>query len=138
MVVAYPVLGRGAQIGNALLLLSSTGRQSLLVWAFKVMGNQVSKGQHKNSVGISGLYLYLRWQVAIDSATPIDDAGPSGNFMMSGPEPFGSYAGPMRNFGRMYGTLDYDDASAYMVPSKWGYGMGSARPSRADWRYRPY
>ncbi|KAG6768092.1 hypothetical protein POTOM_026989 [Populus tomentosa] len=77
-------------------------------------------------------------QVAIDSATPIDDAGPSGNFMMSGPEPFGSYAGPMRNFGRMYGTLDYDDASAYMVPSKWGYGMGSARPSRADWRYRPY
>jgi RNA-binding protein Musashi len=57
-------------------------------------------------------------QVAIDSATPIDDAGPSGNFMMSGPEPFGSYAGPMRNFGRMYGTLDYDDASAYMVPSK--------------------
>ncbi|KAL3583738.1 hypothetical protein D5086_014799 [Populus alba] len=64
-------------------------------------------------------------QVAIDSATPIDDAGPSGNFMMSGPEPFGSYAGPMRNFGRMYGTLDYDD---------WGYGMGSARPSRADWR----
>ncbi|XP_011043537.1 PREDICTED: heterogeneous nuclear ribonucleoprotein 1 [Populus euphratica] len=77
-------------------------------------------------------------QVAIDSATPIDDAGPSGNFMMGGPEPFGSYAGPMRNFGRMYGTLDYDDASAYMVPSKWGYGMGSARPSRADWRYRPY
>ncbi|KAB5547811.1 hypothetical protein DKX38_011217 [Salix brachista] len=73
-------------------------------------------------------------QVAIDSATPIDDAAPSGNFMMSGPEPFGSYAGPMRNFGRMYGALDYDDASAYMVPSKWGYGMGSARPSRADWR----
>ena len=57
-------------------------------------------------------------QVAIDSATPIDDAGPSENFMMSGPEPFGSYAGPMRNFGRMYGALDYDDASAYMVPSK--------------------
>ncbi|KAL3592123.1 hypothetical protein D5086_010763 [Populus alba] len=68
-------------------------------------------------------------QVAIDSATPIDDAGPSGNFMMSAPEPFGGYGGPMRNFGRMYGTLDYDD---------WGYGMGSARPSRADWRYRPY
>lgn len=37
--VAYLVLGRGAQIGNALLLLSSTGRQSHLVWAFKVMGN---------------------------------------------------------------------------------------------------
>ncbi|KAL0377708.1 UNVERIFIED_CONTAM: Heterogeneous nuclear ribonucleoprotein 1 [Sesamum radiatum] len=28
-------------------------------------------------------------QVAIDSATPIDDAGPSGNFMMNNPEPFG-------------------------------------------------
>ena len=37
---------------------------------------------------------------------------------MSAPEPFGGYGGPMRNFGRMYGTLDYDDASAYMVPSK--------------------
>lgn len=21
---------------------------------------------------------------------------------------------------------------------QWGYGIGSARPSRADWRYRPY
>jgi RNA-binding protein Musashi len=38
--------------------------------------------------------------------------------MMSAPEPFGGYGGPMRNFGRMYGTLDYDDAGAYMVPSK--------------------
>jgi RNA-binding protein Musashi len=38
--------------------------------------------------------------------------------MMSAPEPFGGYGGPMRNFGRMYGTLDYDDAGGYMVPSK--------------------
>ncbi|KAG8641232.1 RNA-binding protein Musashi homolog 1 isoform X2 [Manihot esculenta] len=68
-------------------------------------------------------------QVAIDSATPIDDAGPSGNFMMDAGPPFGGYGGPLRNFGRMYGSLDFDD---------WGYGMGSARPSRADWRYRPY
>ncbi|KAJ8770698.1 hypothetical protein K2173_021345 [Erythroxylum novogranatense] len=68
-------------------------------------------------------------QVAIDSATPLDDAGPSGPFMMNGPEPFGAYGGPMRNFGRMYGSLTFDD---------WGYGIGSARPSRADWRYRPY
>ncbi|KAG8642608.1 hypothetical protein MANES_12G099600v8 [Manihot esculenta] len=68
-------------------------------------------------------------QVAIDSATPIDDAGPSGNFMMNAAPSFGGYGGPMRNFGRMYGSLDFDD---------WGYGMGSARPSRADWRYRPY
>ncbi|XP_020537220.1 RNA-binding protein Musashi homolog 1 isoform X3 [Jatropha curcas] len=68
-------------------------------------------------------------QVAIDSATPVDDAGPSGNFMMNAAPSFGGYGGPLRNFSRMYGSLDFDD---------WGYGMGSARPSRADWRYRPY
>lgn len=69
-------------------------------------------------------------QVAIDSATPVDDAGTSGNFMMEGAEPFGGgYGGPVRTYGRMYGSLDFDD---------WGYGMGSARPSRAEWRYRPY
>ncbi|KAK6128971.1 hypothetical protein DH2020_037278 [Rehmannia glutinosa] len=71
--------------------------------------------------------------VAIDSATPVDDAGSSGNFMMSNPEPFG-YAPPpppppMRNYGRMYGSLDFDD---------WGYGVGGSmsggRPSRADYR----
>ncbi|KAI3452018.1 hypothetical protein Pfo_008683 [Paulownia fortunei] len=49
-------------------------------------------------------------QVAIDSATPIDDAGPSGNFMMNNPEPFG-YGAPMRTYGRMYGSLDFDDVS---------------------------
>ncbi|KAL3526783.1 hypothetical protein ACH5RR_011439 [Cinchona calisaya] len=67
-------------------------------------------------------------QVAIDSATPIDDAGPS-SFMMDNPEPYGGYGGPMRSYGRMYGALDFDD---------WGYGMGAGRPSRADFRYRPY
>ncbi|XP_074295371.1 uncharacterized protein LOC141623187 [Silene latifolia] len=68
--------------------------------------------------------------VAIDSATPVDEGGPSGGLMMDTPEPYGSY-GPMRTYGhgRMYGSLDYDD---------WGYGVGSSRPSRADWRYRPY
>ncbi|KAL2668774.1 hypothetical protein AAZV13_01G147700 [Glycine max] len=66
-------------------------------------------------------------QVAIDSATPVDDAGPSGNFMMNSMESFGGYGGPVRSYGRMYGSLDFDD---------WGYGIG--RPSRADWRYRPY
>ncbi|KAL4644810.1 hypothetical protein ACB098_02G163200 [Castanea mollissima] len=70
-------------------------------------------------------------QVAIDSATPLDDAGPSGNFMMNSAESFGGYGGPIRTYGRMYGSLDFDDVS-------WGYGIGSARPSRADWRYRPY
>ncbi|OWM66262.1 heterogeneous nuclear ribonucleoprotein 1 isoform X2 [Punica granatum] len=68
-------------------------------------------------------------QVAIDSATPIDDAGTSGGFMM-GPEAFGGYGGPMRSYGRMYGSLDFND---------WGYGIsGGGRPSRADMRYRPY
>ncbi|KAK7309215.1 hypothetical protein RJT34_05756 [Clitoria ternatea] len=66
-------------------------------------------------------------QVAIDSATPVDDAGPSGNFMMNSMDSLGGYGGPVRSYGRMYGSLDFDD---------WGYGMG--RPSRADWRYRPY
>ncbi|XP_034690441.1 RNA-binding protein Musashi homolog 1 [Vitis riparia] len=68
-------------------------------------------------------------QVAIDSATPLDDAGSSGNFMMDSAEPFGGFGGPMRTYGRMYGSLDFDD---------WGYGIGGGRPSRADWRYRPY
>lgn len=68
-------------------------------------------------------------QVAIDSATPLEDAGPSGSFMMNSAEPFGGYGGPMRTYGRMYGSLDFDD---------WGYGINSGRPSRADWRYRPY
>ncbi|XP_022775197.1 RNA-binding protein Musashi homolog 1 isoform X3 [Durio zibethinus] len=67
-------------------------------------------------------------QVAIDSATPVDDAGPS--FMMNPTGPFRGFGGPMRPFGRMYGGLPFDD--------QWGYPIGSARPSRADWRYRPY
>ncbi|XP_027075049.1 RNA-binding protein Musashi homolog 2 [Coffea eugenioides] len=68
-------------------------------------------------------------QVAIDSATPIDDAGPSSNYMMDNPEPYAGYGGPMRSYGRMYGGMDFDD---------WGYGMGAGRHSRADFRYRPY
>ncbi|KAL5557002.1 hypothetical protein UlMin_039238 [Ulmus minor] len=68
-------------------------------------------------------------QVAIDTATPLDDASSSGNFMMNSAEAFGGYGGPMRTYGRMYGSLDFDD---------WGYGMGSGRPTRTDWRYRPY
>ncbi|KAI8029207.1 Heterogeneous nuclear ribonucleoprotein 1 [Camellia lanceoleosa] len=64
-------------------------------------------------------------QVAIDSATPVDDAGPSGNFMMDNAEPYGGGYGPMRTYGRMYGSLDFDD---------WGYGMGGGRPSRTDTR----
>ncbi|KAL8477194.1 hypothetical protein ACS0TY_029475 [Phlomoides rotata] len=73
-------------------------------------------------------------QVAIDSATPVDDAGTNANLMVNNPEPFGYVAPPpMRAYGRMYGSLDFDD---------WGYGVGGSmsggRPPRADYRYRPY
>lgn len=65
-------------------------------------------------------------EVAIDSATPVDDARPSGNFMMNNSmESFGGYGGPVRSYGRMYGGLDYDD---------WGYGVPSVRPSRAEYQ----
>lgn len=73
-------------------------------------------------------------QVAIDSATPVEDSSLRGNFPMEEPEPFLGYGGPMRAYGsaygRMYGSLDFNDWS--------GYGMGGGRPSRADMRYRPY
>ncbi|CAF2067406.1 unnamed protein product [Brassica napus] len=75
--------------------------------------------------------------VAIDSATPLDEAEPSagGSSMLSSsssrPEYIGGYGGPVRStFGRMYGGgMSFDDL---------GYGMPSARHSRSDWRYRPY
>ena len=50
-------------------------------------------------------------QVAIDSATPLDDAGPSGNLMLSSMDSFGGFGGPVRPYVRMYGGLDYDDVS---------------------------
>ncbi|THG22220.1 hypothetical protein TEA_001432 [Camellia sinensis var. sinensis] len=82
-----------------------------------------------NSHGIENLfarnYTFHNHVVAIDSATPVDDAGPSGNFMMDNAEPYGGGYGPMRTYGRMYGSLDFDD---------WGYGMGGGRPSRTDTR----
>ncbi|KAK4790388.1 hypothetical protein SAY86_017692 [Trapa natans] len=69
-------------------------------------------------------------QVAIDSATPPDDASTSGSFLSGAAEPFGVYGGPMRHYSRMYGSLDFND---------WGYGFGGGgRPSRAGMRYRPY
>ncbi|KAF8377548.1 hypothetical protein HHK36_030930 [Tetracentron sinense] len=49
-------------------------------------------------------------QVAIDSAAPLDDAGTSGSYIESA-EPYGGYGGPMRTYGRMYGSLDFDDVS---------------------------
>lgn len=53
----------------------------------------------------------LVFQVAIDSATPVDDPAAGGSLMMSGAEPFGGYGGPIRSYGRMYGSLDFDDVS---------------------------
>ncbi|GAB2282617.1 hypothetical protein Dimus_017156 [Dionaea muscipula] len=69
-------------------------------------------------------------QVAIDSATPLDDnVGSSRSSLMDSAEPLSSY-GPIRGYSsRMYSNLDYDD---------WSYGLSNARPSRAEWRYRPY
>jgi len=49
-------------------------------------------------------------QVAIDSAAPVNEAGGSGGLMIDSPEPYGSY-GPMRTYGGMYGSLDFDDVS---------------------------
>ncbi|XP_058751604.1 uncharacterized protein LOC131624698 isoform X3 [Vicia villosa] len=122
-------------------------------------------------------------QVAIDSAAPLDYAGPSGNTMVTSMDSFRAYGAParpyfdqsparpyfdqssarpyfdrssirpyfdrssirpyfdrssvrpyvdqspVRPYGRMYDNLDLDN---------WGYGVASRRPSRADWRYRPY
>lgn len=59
-------------------------------------------------------------QVAIDSATPVDDAGTSGNLMVNNPEPFGYGAPPpMRAYGRMYGSLDFDDVSIDLTFLVW-------------------
>jgi len=44
----------------------------------------------------------------------VDEAGTSGGLMMDAPEPYGSY-GPMRTYGRMYGSLDYDDVSLMVI-----------------------
>lgn len=83
-------------------------------------------------------------QVAIDSATPLDeDTGPSSSVITDNhPEPYGTYGGPMRTYSRMYGAMGFDD---------WGYGLGGGigggmgggsfgggRSSRTDLRYRPY
>lgn len=78
-------------------------------------------------------------EVAIDSAAPLDEAGPSGNTMLNSMDSFRGYGGPVRPYfdespvrpyGRMYDSLDFDD--------QLGYGVASRRPSRTDWRYRPY
>lgn len=54
-------------------------------------------------------------QVAIDSATPVEDYSQRGNFPVDEPEPFLGYGGPMRAYGsaygRIYGSLDFNDVS---------------------------
>lgn len=56
-------------------------------------------------------------QVAIDSANPLDEAGggSSSSFMMNSPNSFGGYGGPMRSYGRMYGSMDFEDVSIFNV-----------------------
>lgn len=76
-------------------------------------------------------------EVVIDSATPVEDrstniAGPSYVNPAEAAAAYGGYGGPMRAaYGRMYGSLDFDD---------WGYGaIGTNKAqSRMDWRYKPY
>lgn len=34
--------------------------------------------------------------------------------MMDEPEPFADYAGPTRTYGRMYGSLDFNDVSTML------------------------
>lgn len=61
------------------------------------------------------VYMVFVLQVAIDSATPVEDSSARGNFPMDEPEPFLGYGGPMRAYGsaygRMYGSLDFNDVS---------------------------
>ncbi|CAN1343749.1 Heterogeneous nuclear ribonucleoprotein 1 [Linum perenne] len=56
-------------------------------------------------------------QVAIDSATPLDEAGPSESYMMAGAATLGGYGGPLRSFGRMYGNLGFEDMSVRIILS---------------------
>ena len=54
-------------------------------------------------------------QVAIDTATPGEDFSQRRNFPVDEPESFLGYGGPMRAYGsaygRMYGSLDFNDVS---------------------------
>ncbi|RWW43259.1 hypothetical protein BHE74_00051106, partial [Ensete ventricosum] len=78
-------------------------------------------------------------KVAIDSAAPLDDAGPSGGFMDAA-EAYRGY-GPMRNYGRLYGSLNFDDRHVLLLRFllQYGYGAGgSSRTPRMNLRYRPY
>ncbi|KAJ8648144.1 hypothetical protein MRB53_001167 [Persea americana] len=74
----------------------------------------------------------LGQQVAIDSAAPLDEAGPSTSYMGSAEAAYGGY-GPMRSssYGRFYGSMDFDDWGGYA-------GGSGGRSSRMDLRYRPY
>ncbi|KAI5418087.1 hypothetical protein KIW84_042649 [Lathyrus oleraceus] len=78
-------------------------------------------------------------QVVIGSPAPLDDTGPSGNSMVNNSMySYRRYGAPVRPYFdrssgrpyvRMYDNRDFDNR---------GYGVASRRPSRADWRYRPY
>ena len=59
--------------------------------------------------------------MVIDSATPVEDrstniAGPSYVNPAEAAAAYGGYGGPMRAaYGRMYGSLDFDDVSRNII-----------------------
>ncbi|KAK8951382.1 hypothetical protein KSP39_PZI003427 [Platanthera zijinensis] len=71
----------------------------------------------------------LGHEVAIDSATPLDDVGGSTDFADAAAS-YGSYGLTRSSSGRFHGSLDFVD---------YGYGArGSSRTSRMSLGYRPY
>ncbi|KAF3793906.1 Heterogeneous nuclear ribonucleoprotein 27C [Nymphaea thermarum] len=72
-------------------------------------------------------------QVAIDSATPLDEGGASSSYMAEAMDQMRGYGGPMRGYSRLYGNVDFEDWGSYVTG-----GGGGVRSSRMDWRYRPY
>lgn len=48
--------------------------------------------------------------MAIDSATPLDDSGPDGHYMDVA-DAYGGYGGPVRSYGRMFGSMDFENVS---------------------------
>lgn len=54
---------------------------------------------------------FILVQVAIDSATPLDEGGASSSYMAEAMEQMRGYGGPMRGYSRLYGNVDFEDVS---------------------------
>lgn len=110
MYVCVYVCGR-VYVCGASIFLALYALDLVQVWIF------VFSFSRMNMIWLTSSLLL---QVAIDSATPVDEAGPSGNFMMNSVDSFGGgYGGPLRSYGRMYGSLDFDDVSIYTLLILW-------------------